>query len=351
VGRREIRRALRIPALILGSVAFVLVAAEIGVRISGALSPPAPTGSAPPDPELASLPRLVGVLELARPDVRGVFEGVLHRTNSAGMRGPEVARSPAPGTFRIAVAGDSVTMGQGVPEERSYPALLEQSLARASEGTRYEVLNLGLAGLAIRNVIRRLERVGLPYSPQLVVYGFTLNDIEGPAYRPNPPEEQQDFARRLLRFDSSPLQLVRLLWPRFVSLRSALWPLPGSYEFALERNYFHVPQAWEQVGAGLDRLAQIAAARGICAVVFIHASMHQLRGPHPFGRIYRRVEEAARERGLYVVQSLPLLRGHDAAALRFSVVDPHPNAAGHELLARALAAGLEELPDACGPVR
>jgi hypothetical protein len=60
-----------------------------------------------------------------------------------------------------------------------------------------------------------------------------------------------------------------------------------------------------------------------------------------------KVEDAARRRGFSVTQSHPYFEGLDRSQLRLSVFDSHPNAAGHEVLARALTNGLLGLPERC----
>ena len=74
-------------------------------------------------------------------------------------------------------------MGIGVLEEEAYPSRLENLLNGGEEPLTYEVLNLGVAGFSVAAIVRRVERLGLAFHPDLVVYGFTLNDLEGPGYR------------------------------------------------------------------------------------------------------------------------------------------------------------------------
>jgi lysophospholipase L1-like esterase len=328
-------------------VALLLM--ELGVRLVGPSPEPGAAVPAPPrDPALAGLPEFSKIDDLTRPNQRGVFKGVLYRTNSAGMRGPELALRAAPGTFRIAVIGDSIAMGQGVDEADTYAARLQRDLDARGAGRRYEVMNLGIAGMNILHCVRRLVNVGLRYRPDLVIYGYTLNDIEGPAYQRNTEEAAAAYRNLLARYQDSPSALLRAVWPRLVVLRSALWPIPGSYEYALEQNYFRRPEAWAQVTRGLDQLAAITRRSGICGVVFIHPVIQHLRLGHAFQRFYARVADAARERGLYAIQAYPHFRGRDSRPLRFDVFDRHPTAEGHRLLAEALLAGLEDLPPECG---
>jgi lysophospholipase L1-like esterase len=263
------------------------------------------------------------------------------------MRGPEVALVPERGQFRIVVVGDSITMGHRVQEQDAYPARVERLLDSEISGADIEVLNLGLSGSNVVHNLRRLERVGLRHHPNLIVYGFTLNDIEGPHFEANSSEDRDAYLAELTRFADSPARLLRLLWPRWVAVRSGLDPMPGSYEFAVERGYLRNPEAWARVAKGLDRLGTLGRRQRVCVVVFIHAVMQQFNLAHPFERVYEHVEREARARGLHVIQSLPAFRGHAAASLRFDVVDSHPNAEGHRLLAEALALGVWALPAGC----
>ncbi|MGH0028205.1 MAG: SGNH/GDSL hydrolase family protein [Myxococcota bacterium] len=331
-------------ALALAATGLALLAGELGLRLRGPAPPPAPRPA--PPAELRDLPELKRLYDLRRPNARGVFKGVLHRTNSRGVRGPEFTPEPAPGVFRMVVLGDSYTMGQGVPEEQAYPVVAARLLEQRGPPRRVEAVNLGVSGLAIRHSVKRLRKVGLGYRPHLVVYGFTPNDIMGPDWVEPSAETKRASEALRRRFDDSPSLLLRTIWPRLVMLRSALWPLPGTYEHTLEENYFRNPAAVRQLHEGLDELARLSREAGVCGHVFVHTRMNQL-WIHPFTRIYRLVAESARERGLGATVSHPHFRGRDVDALRHSVADTHPNAAGHRLHAEALVEGLSGLAPHC----
>jgi lysophospholipase L1-like esterase len=177
-----------------------------------------------------SLPTIHSVLELGQPNHVAIHNGRVHRTNSLGVRGPEYTLEPAPDVFRIVIAGDSVTMGAGVDEADAYPQVLSRLLEGRSERWRYEVINLGVSGLNIGTIVGRLRNIGLRYHPHLLVYGFTPNDIEGPAYRiparpPDPLADQKRYDRLL----QSPSYLVRMAGPRLLALRDRFDPPEGSY--------------------------------------------------------------------------------------------------------------------------
>ncbi|MBI1816114.1 MAG: hypothetical protein HYR72_14135 [Deltaproteobacteria bacterium] len=288
------------------------------------------------------------IMDVLRPNGDEVFRGVRYRFNSVGIRGPEYADHSGTGVFRIVIVGDSVTMGHGVQEEDTYSALLEAALnARGSE-RRYEVINLGLSNLNLASAVYRLRASGLPLHPDLIVYGFTINDIESPAYVRSTKGPDGDAHRDwLYRFRHSHSFLMRALWPRLVSLDNLREPSPGSYLFELRENYFDNPEAWASFEVELDRLRDVATSSGACVHVLIHTHLYYLGALHPFGSIYDRVARAVEARGMTVTQSYPFFRRLDESRLVVSWFDSHPNAAGHQVLATALLAGLRDLPGRC----
>lgn len=311
-------------------------------------------------PDSASLPVLHGLFDLVGKNVRGLHLGVLYRTNDQGIRGPDYPLVPDKSTYRILVAGDSVTMGQGLPEEDAYPRVLERLLNANPEPSRpsrrYEVLNLGLAGVDAAFATTRLSNLGDVYHPDLLVYGFTLNDIEGPHYRrieTGAGRVAHAGWQRALRFRDSPLHLVREFWPRWVMLVEHGTLLPGAQDSsALERaewnqNYFENPAAWGDFTDALGRMAAYARQRDVCGHVFLHTYLTELGPEHPFEPVYERVSEAARAQGLGVTESFAAFRNREASDLWIDWYDSHPNAAGQEILARALLEGLRALPKAC----
>jgi lysophospholipase L1-like esterase len=287
-----------------------------------------------PDPELDGLPLIEPIAGLMRSNTRGIFNGVLHRTNSDGFRGREYAKEKPAGTFRTVLIGDSFTMGSGVAEHETYASTLEQRLGREDRERDYEVLNLGVGGFDLRASVMRLKQIGLKYDPDLVVYGWTLNDIEGPSYRRAPKRKPSTFWLKRLQI-------------RWRNLRDRFFPEPGSYVAELDENYFENPQAWSFFLDNLDELTQITKTRDVCGVVFLHTFLRALRWQHPFERHYDAVAEAARERGLFVVPSLSYHRSHSPSSLWVNPGDSHPNAEGHTILAEALFDGLQSLPAQC----
>ena len=97
--------------------------------------------------------------------------------NSDGWRGPEVPLAAAPGTFRIALLGDSYIEAFEVPFEKTVGELLEGRLS-ALRGTPVEVLNFGHGGYGTTQELLTLQHEVWKYSPDLVLLAVTTgNDI------------------------------------------------------------------------------------------------------------------------------------------------------------------------------
>lgn len=97
--------------------------------------------------------------------------------NSDGWRGPEVPLAAAPGTFRIALLGDSYIEAFEVPFEKTVGELLEGRLS-ALRGTPVEVLNFGHGGYGTTQELLALQHEVWKYSPDLVLLAVTTgNDI------------------------------------------------------------------------------------------------------------------------------------------------------------------------------
>jgi lysophospholipase L1-like esterase len=241
------------------------------------------------------------------------------------------------------VIGDSLAVGAGVPVEERYSSRLEQALKSFRNEKRWEVLNLASAGMNATAIVKRFSNLGVQFDPDLVIYGFTLNDIEGPAYR----QTRESWYYDQRRFLNCRSYLWRLVGPRWASLRELVHPPKGSYIYELNDNYFHNVWTWELLATNFDRLRRVSRTRDICVVVLIHTVLHHLHALHPVREHYEAVARLAEQHEFHVVRSLPVFLGQTPSDLWVRPLDFHPNSKGHELLAEALVEGLDALPDTC----
>ncbi len=94
-------------------------------------------------------------------------------TNHAGYRGPNRPQGPHPGTFRIAVLGDSFVYGQGVAADEAWPARIEREL-----GPGVEVLNFGVPGFNLEEQATHYAEFVSEWAPDLVVSVVVDNDLD-----------------------------------------------------------------------------------------------------------------------------------------------------------------------------
>ncbi len=100
--------------------------------------------------------------------------------NSLGYRDDEYELAPPPGTFRIAVLGDSFTEARQMPLEETYWHRLGEALSAcpALEGKDVEVLNFGIGGYSTTQSLLAYETDARRFQPDLVLLGFfSGNDI------------------------------------------------------------------------------------------------------------------------------------------------------------------------------
>ncbi len=296
------------------ALAIAFVAAEIALRVANA-PPPIPSR------EHASLPgglKLIqNLTDLVQPKQRGLFRGALYETNVLGLRDRDYVVPKPRGVFRIVVAGGSTTMGSWIAEDATWAARIEEQL-NTDGPTRFEVVNTALAGADIKSALGRLEAFGLAYEPDLIIYGFSLTDIElGTTYRRGAvstmPLPAGDSGSALL--DSGFLALEE-----FRQIREA----PGTYSDEIFTNYFENPELWMSYQSQLDRLAAIAKKRNACVLVLLQTHPLSLHILHPYRPAYHRVAEAAQTRGMSVAPSLDLYLGEEPRTLWASPIDLPP---------------------------
>ena len=94
--------------------------------------------------------------------------------NADGQRDRLHARQKPPGTFRIAVLGDSFTLASHVAVEQTYWSILESLLEECSglAGRTPEVINFGVTGYGTAQELLTLRHHVWEYEPDLVLLAF-----------------------------------------------------------------------------------------------------------------------------------------------------------------------------------
>jgi lysophospholipase L1-like esterase len=290
-----------------------------------------------------------------RPGVEVAFNGVHVRVNGLGLRGPEVGKTPAPGTVRVLVLGDSVVFGQGVAEDATVTAELARRLSERW-GRPVEVLNAGVQGYDTAAEAAFLAGPGLALAPSGVIVGMSLNDYDpAPAYDATGVLTRNPAPSHGVLAHSEFLLLLRWLvaWSRGQLLTQMLErtpaapaaaPTPGGT--ALDQlvarehlRFYHEPDPalWARLRAALTALRDETAAHGLWLLVAILPESYQVGTDAPDLTPQRRLLALCAELGVACIDLQPAFAA--ASGDLFEDVQ-HPNARGHAVAASAIAAAL-----------
>ena len=111
-------------------------------------------------------------------DEKGTKKTVSLLISGQGLRDRTVPPK-APGELRIAMIGDSFTMGHAAAEEDTIPRQLEARLQAAVPGRPVRVLNCGIGGGGPLQELGMLMKRALPLEPNLVILQLYLgNDVQ-----------------------------------------------------------------------------------------------------------------------------------------------------------------------------
>lgn len=329
----KLRSAILSLGLSLGAVLAFLLAAEGVTRLSGVS---------------------VGTVQINRGVVRmsadpklgfelrpksAVAAEVEYRINDQGFRGP----SPGPkraGVSRIAVFGDSIVFGYWVSEKDAFPAQLGELM-----GPRVETLNLGVPGYNLDQEIENLRARLEPLQPDVVVFGFCLNDLEGLLSF----EYGLTQARKEAR--SGPRRALESLlsFSRFAAwIEYRLTERDARAAFAAARNpiggelYAATPADLDaHLDASFRALSAIVAPRGIRAAVAIFPILGNRFENYPYKALHAQISAAAGRAGITAIDLLPCFESYSFRDVRVDVV--HPNPMGHRIAAHGAALGLQPL--------
>jgi hypothetical protein len=116
-----------------------------------------------------------------RPGAEGWYskEGEAYvRINSDGLRDREHAIAKPPGTFRIAIVGDSYCEALSVSLEEAFWSVMAEKLeeCNAVPGRKLEVINFGVSGYGTAQELLTLREKVWKYSPDLVLLAVTTNN-------------------------------------------------------------------------------------------------------------------------------------------------------------------------------
>jgi hypothetical protein len=299
--------------LLMGAVLFVLISAEIAVRILGG-GGPRPTGYAPVDTNRRA----------ARP------------INARGYRDHVRSIPKPPGARRVLSLGDSFAWGASVEFEDAYPQRLERALTRR-RGETWEVVNLAKPGMATVDHAAQLANEGDAYGPDVVLLGFVLNDSQDA--KAAEAQRAEDWAK------NPPPKPGRSALVGLI--RTRLWATAENRRRVAGFRSMYADDApgWVAARQSLKLMGAWCRQRGVPFVIAIFPLFgNPLDDGYPFEDAHAKIAHAASEAGARVVDLLPAYRG-----LRWDVLvvngadDEHPNEIAHRIAAGVILRALDDV--------
>ena len=259
-----------------------------------------------------------------KPGLEVLFLGASVKTSSRGWREQEIPLAKPPGTRRILGIGDSIMFGWGVEEGERYMDQLEAKLNAGFPQARWETIVTAVPGYNLMSEVELLERVGLAYDPDLIVYGFCGNDVRLPNF--------VQSRKRILSLESFTLFYLDVVRRRG---RAVFATRIGDQPATEVQKKEDVPEEYRHLMghdaflAALRRLGDIGEKTGAPIIDF----------DFDYG--------AGARHGAHVPAPIRYFNARDAVAscgdaFALNERDQHPSATGHRALADALYGFLVE---------
>ena len=272
------------------------------------------------------------------PNRKAVLMGAEVATNSKGQRDREIPYERNAGVLRVAMVGDSLTEGWGVPFESTFSKRIERLYEKA--GTKAEVVNLGVGNWNTVQEVQHFLTKGYKYSPDIVVLNYFVNDAE-----PTPERGQRQEPSLLLQYCYSCVFIkgrLDTVLRKFTTRQDWAEFYLGLYEGGKSKG-------WLDAKAAIKRLADYCKQNNIKLLIAHLPELHDVQN-YRFGQVTELVRQAAQENDAPFVDLLPNLQFQASSDLWVTPPDPHPNAFANELIAAGLFSALQKLhaPAAAG---
>lgn len=296
-----------------------------------------------------------GGYTLMHPGEAYTWQDISVRINSQGLRSPNVAPKKPPDIYRILNLGDSVVFGWGVRYEDTHGYRLQELLNDyyGSKQTKYEVINAGVPGWNMENILAYLKAEGLAYQPDLILLNVTLvNDVYGQSAVKPSGEPLLDWLRDHTYF-----------WP-FLSVQYHHLQMQMGRQKALPvlnppseaTAYFPVQETdpqWDVVWEPIQTMAMLAHEHGAGFILIVLPTAFQVEDTGYSTIPQQILTRRAKEVGIETLDLLPNFRQVCLEVTPKEGCGPedrylwadmwmHPSTVGHRLMAERILEDLRE---------
>ena len=254
------------------------------------------------------------------------------------------------GSLQVLAIGDSFTYGQGVKLEDTYIKRLEHARA----GRRIYGINLGESGADVKDVLKQLSTNIDRYQPDLVVYGYVLNDpIEHRDSSVAPLDEENPFPDDGTRWD-----LINLRTPAMLAARGAAARWAGRHSRIADyllatiekrrvsaqsiQHYLdlHDPEkntrGLAETLSKISLMKKMADGKGSRFVVMIFPILFNIDSDYPLLPVHRFLTRKFTEMGVDSIDLLPPFSRFKAEKLWVAPSDQHPNEVAQSIAAEQI---------------
>jgi hypothetical protein len=262
-----------------------------------------------------------------RPNLKRRYSAGMRITNSLGMPNPEYGYPKPPHTRRIALIGDSVSVG---PYGQDYEALLEDRLNQANltpETQRFQILNFAVYGYGVV----QLMDVALEQAPKFHpdIYLVALSQLD------SNPGWAAHIARLILNGTDLKYDFLRRLVAQ-AGIR------PTDHLPAITRKL--APFKLQVTRWSLEQIRDHAASQSARMVVIL---VPVPLNPEWVAAAFDELRPAIDSVGVPVIDLRDTFGSENPEGLQVDPgVDIHPNARGHEMIFENLYTKLQAQPDA-----
>jgi len=253
---------------------------------------------------------------------------------------PRHADSKVTNLFMI---GDSFTIGQGINRmedrfsERSEVALNNRRQRGDKPVVVYNLGEFGWEVSMIEGVVRAALTEG--YQPDIIVYVYMLNDIEG--YDPRTEASikviQQNHPQFFLWTDTYFFNWMHFLWRQHRASRTV------EYFPHLADSYRESP--WVGVQRSLLAMQESCQQHDVELRMVLFPFLHNLGPNYEFKHAHQQLAEFCEAQNIRCLDLEPVLTAHRDDGLTVNRYDNHPNEHCHAIVAKAITERLlDDLP-------
>ena len=253
------------------------------------------------------------------------------RYNRLGFRERDFDSTRPPGTYRIAVVGDSLAYGQGISEDARYSNLIQKYLNATGKG-QYEVLNFAFPGAETADELAFLSHALLQARPDFILLEWYTNDVLGPDDKKQ-AVEPVTIVPAALRRNSV---LFYFVHRQFNALQERLGLVENGNPYQTGR--FRDPNSPSSLAAANSMNLFIETCRRFnIPVGLVLFSESYFNPDSDLDFLLERMLQFCQTRKLRCLDTRPILLPYqDGGKLWASRLDPHPSALAHQLVADRL---------------